>query len=262
MIKFTRYPSFKSLKIGVIPLPWHLINNQTNEYTMKQTTLITYLFLLILTIWAQSIVAQRDIPVGDFDGISVIGNIDVTLEAGEPGTVSLYAEGIPEDDISIKVSRGTLRLKVTNSWLYSNEIIRIYVPYQTLRLIRADAGATITSRDTLKTEVLEVNIGSGAVVTLAVDVESLKASANEGGKLTLMGRTVSQDVGAGTGGVYDAFDLDCQRTYVRVGTGGQAEVVAIELLEASANTGGSIIYQGEPKQKVIKTFIAGEVEAF
>lgn len=240
----------------------HLIYNQTNEYIMKWTTPIAYLLLLILTCWAADVAAQRDIPVEPFDGISVIGNIDVTLEAGEPGTISLYAEGIPEDDISIKVSRGTLRLKVTNSWLYKNEIIRVYVPYETIRLVRADAGATIECKDILQTESLEVNIGSGAVAELEIDVESLKASANEGGQLTLMGKAVSQDVGAGTGGEYEAFDLDCQRTYVRVGTGGQAEVVATELLEASANTGGSIIYKGEPKEKRIKTFIAGEVDPF
>lgn len=229
---------------------------------MKWTKLLAYFLFLILTCWTCSAAAQRDIPVEPFDGISVIGNIDVTLEAGEAGTITLYAEGIPEDDISIKVRRGTLRLKVTNSWLYRNEIIRVYVPFQTLRLVRADAGAIIEAKDILQTESLEVNIGSGAVAQMEVDVESLTVSANEGGQLTLMGKAASQDAGAGTGGEYMAFDLDCQRTYVRVGTGGQAEVVATELLEASANTGGSIVYKGEPQQKRIKTFIAGEVEAF
>lgn len=229
---------------------------------MKWTTPLTYVLLLILTCWVQAVVAQRDIPVEPFDGISVIGNIDVTLEAGKPGTISLYAEGIPEDDISIQVSRGTLRLKVTNSWLYENEIIRVYVPFQTIRLLRADAGATVECKDILQTESLEVNIGSGAIVALDVEVESLKASANEGGQLTLMGKATSQDAAAGTGGEYMAFDLDCQRTYVRAGTGGQAEVVATELLEASANLGGTIIYKGNPKEKRIKTFIAGEVKTF
>lgn len=221
------------------------------------------LFITLLLILRPSLIyAQRDIPVDAFDGISVIGNIDVTLEAGSGSTISLYAEGIPEEDISIKVSRGILRLKVLNSWLYKNEIIRVYIPYEKIHLIRGDAGAQISGKDLLVAEQMEVRIGSGATAELELEVDRLEASANEGGRLTLMGKASSQDVGVGTGGLYDAFDLDCARTYVRAGTGGEAEVVATELLEASANTGGSIYYKGNPKEKRIKTFIAGEVAPF
>jgi len=229
---------------------------------MKTTSLFTFIFAFMLTGTISTLQAQSEISVDPFDGISVVGNIDVTLEEGTPGKITLYTEGIDEDDISIKVTRGTLRLRVLNSWLYKNEIIRVYVPYETIRSIRADAGATVECENTLQTEQMEVSIGSGASARLTIKVESLKGSASEGGRLVLRGETITQDVSAGTGGEFLAFDLECQRTYVRAGTGGIAEVVAHELLEAAANTGGQVTYKGDPEEKKIKTFIAGDVDRY
>lgn len=229
---------------------------------MKTTSLFTFTLAFLLLGFITTIQAQSEISVDPFDGISVIGNIDVTLEEGTPGKITLYTEGIDEDDISIKVTRGTLRLRVLNSWLYKNEIIRVYIPYETIRSIRADAGATIECENTLQTEQMEINIGSGASARLTLKVESLKGSASEGGQLVLRGETITQDVSAGTGGEFLAFDLECQRTYVRAGTGGIAEVVARELLEAAANTGGQVTYKGNPEEQKVKTFIGGDVDRY
>ncbi|NRB62902.1 MAG: DUF2807 domain-containing protein [Saprospiraceae bacterium] len=229
---------------------------------MKLSTLLQPMLLGFCLLTFQMITAQTDYSVDPFENLSVMGNIDVNLEKGTPGKVTLYAEGIPEDDIDIRVSRGTLRLKVLNSWLYKNEIIKVYVPYETIRNIRANAGAKVSSNQVIQTETMDIHAGSGAKIDLEIAVESLECNASEGSQLTLWGETTSQRVSAGTGGQVFNYDLASKRTYARSGTGGQIEVVAIEFLEASANTGGRIIYKGEPEEKRIKTIIGGDVEAY
>lgn len=203
--------------------------------------------------------AQRTITPDPFDGIYVTGNIEVKLERGTENQVELYVDGMPYDKVSVKVQRDILRLRVLESWLYRDEVIKAYITYTKLDNLRANAGATVESEELITTDDFEVRATSGARIELSLELSDLEASASEGGMLILEGNAQEQDIQVSTGGEYDGFGMDSARTYVRANTGGQAEVVALEFLEASANTGGSIYYKGEPETTHIKTVIAGEV---
>jgi hypothetical protein len=222
--------------------------------------LLVLLFLVLVLIGKAD--AQKTIMPEDFDQIYVTGNIEVLLEYGAENKVDLYVDGMPYDKVSVKVQRGILRLRTLESWLYRDEVIRVYITYKELRGIQANAGAIVTSDDLIETELFEAHASSGAQVTLSIHASTIEGGASEGGILTLEGRTNKQDMQVSTGAQYNGLEMDAKNTYIRANTGGQAEVVALELLEASANTGGSISYKGDPKTKNIKTVIAGEVSAY
>ena len=81
----------------------------------------------------------------------------------------------------------------------------------------------------------------------------------EGGQLYLDGASENLDCTAATGGQFFGAGLTSKRVYVRANTGGRAEVHATEHLEVSANTGGEIIYHGDPQTKYVKSILGGEV---
>jgi len=218
------------------------------------------LTLLVFTSLPFLAKAQREVPLEQFYGLSVTGNIEVKLEQGEEEKVVIYTDGIPEDEIHVKVHGGELKLRVLNSILYKDEIIRVYVTYKSLSDVRAQAGAQVYSDQTLQAQDMELRAASGALVELDIQAENLQARATEGGRLILSGAVEKQEVMAFTGGQYEASDLECKRSYAKANTGGEAELVARELLEASANTGGAIYYIGDPGTKRTKTVIAGEVK--
>ena len=213
----------------------------------------TFIFL------AQNAQAQTERTLSPFDEISVTGNINVKLSQGESEKLTIKAEGIPEDKISIKVNNGTLKLRLLNSIFYKNEQVNVVVSYKTLRGIKGTAGANIENTGTIETDKLETKVGSGALVELNIKTNAVEASATEGGVLRLAGSTDTQNISAATGGHVDGLDLDCNRTYVKANTGGHAEVVALESIEATANTGGRIEYKGNPSESSTKTLISGEV---
>lgn len=224
-----------------------------------KTFLMTGLLFLTFTALAQDKETRK---LNSFDAISVTGDIEVVLEKGSQEKAEIFAEGIPADKITIRVVRGELVIKLLNSIFYKGEHVKVTVTYDELRDISAIAGATIRADQTIKGDRLNIKVGSGANIALDIKANRLDAHAGEGGVLELTGSADTQDVTANTGGSYEGFKLDCKTTYVRSGTGGVAEVVATEELDASANTGGEIIYKGEPEKLQTKTVISGTIRKY
>lgn len=203
---------------------------------------------------------QNTLSLDPFDEINVTGNVEVVLAEGDMEAATLEVENIPEDKVQVRVKGGVLKIKLVESIFYKNEEVRVYVTYRALRALRAEAGALVESKNVIEGDELLARVGTGARVHLRVEVNSLDAGAGEGGELQVAGTTDRQEVSVSTGGQYEALDLECARAYVKANTGGRAEVVALEYLEASANTGGNILYKGDPEDKSLKTVLSGSVE--
>jgi len=203
--------------------------------------------------------AQNERTVNPFDEIAVTGNIDVILQQGDTEKLEIDAEGIPEDKVVVRVSNGTLRLKLLNSIFYKNDKVTIKVTYKTLRSVKGIAGANIESSHPIEADKLVARAGSVALLELEVKTNALDITANEGGVLRVEGETDTQNASATTGGHIKALDLDSNRTYVKANTGGHAEVVAHQFIEATANTGGRVEYKGNPAESNTKTLMSGGV---
>ena len=215
--------------------------------------------LFFLFVFLTKMAAQVTYELDEFDGVSVAGDIAVLLEPGEVLRAEVEAEGIPEDKITVKVDRGTLKIRLLDGFFYKGGEAKVYVTYRKLREVRASAGAYVTGSTALEADKFEVRAASGARVELAVTADMLKGYVSEGGQLTIEGAVNAQNITANTGGQYYGLELECERTYVRAGTGGEAEVVANEMLDAAANTGGSIEYRGNPEEKNTRVIIAATV---
>jgi len=216
--------------------------------------------IIILTLLTTPLRGQRTFSLDPFDEINVAGNVEVMLAESDEEAATLTVENIPEEKVSIKVKNGVLKIKVLQSMFYKNEKVEVYVTYRDLRAIRGDAGARIENRSVLEGDELLARAGSGSEINLRVKLNSLEAGASEGGVLRIGGQTERQEASAATGGRYEAFELECRRTYAKANTGGDAEVVALEYLEASANTGGTIYYKGNPEEVNMKTALSGDVK--
>jgi hypothetical protein len=221
-----------------------------------KTLLCTLLGLFFLQ---HAAIGQKKYDINPFQEISVTGNIQVQLEAGEEESLKIEFEGLPEDQLSVKVVQGELRLLSLNSLLYKDVHVKAYVTYKNLRGIKANGGASIRNKGEISSPSLDIKTGSGASTDLQIRTEALEASATEGGRLNLQGMAETQEVWAATGGQYLGGTLETRRTYVRCNTGGKAEVKASELLEITANTGGEVLYYGEPEKKFEKSILGGNV---
>jgi hypothetical protein len=237
------------------------------QYLVKQNPMVmkslfyrlVLIALFFLFIFLTKMTAQISYNLDEFDAVSAAGDVTVILEPGDELRAEVDADGIPEDKISVRVDRGVLKIRLIDAFFYKNANVEVVVTYQKLREVRGHAGAYVRGTAPIEADKFEAKATSGARVELEVLADMLKASTSEGAQLRLSGEVRTQNAAAITGGQYYGLDLECERTYVRAGTGGEAEVVANEMLDAAANTGGTIEYRGNPEEKETRVIIAGSV---
>ncbi|NET30925.1 MAG: DUF2807 domain-containing protein [Cyanothece sp. SIO1E1] len=222
---------------------------------LARLALITLFFLLVSM---AKVRAQESTGLFPFDGISVFGNFEVVLEAGEEETAKIYSSRVPEEDINIFVKKGILKIQMKTTKQFNNDQVKIVVTYKKLRRIRASAGAQIYSDEVITADYLYLKAASGGRVEMDLQVEDLEAHVKEGGTLELEGYAQSQRIGANTGGKFDGFHLEGERVYAKAGTGGTIIATATQSIDASANTGGRIEYRGNPKAKNTRN-VFGEI---
>jgi hypothetical protein len=227
-------------------------NSKSNTKTMKAILQLMIIGLLMTTL--STIQAQEVRKLDDFDAIHISGDVDVTLVAGDVNSATVFAEGISPDDITLYVKGNTLKVQLYDGWIRDKEEAELTITYQDIDELKVSAGARVRHEGILRAESLKLRASSGGTLALEVAVQYLEAYAVEGAVLNIDGRTESQEVNANTGGQYLGGDLDCQRTAVTTNTGGQAKVIALQRLDANANTGGSIYYKGQPEEKNIRSF--------
>ncbi len=213
----------------------------------------------MLALRLQVSVAQKTFDLDPFDAVTATGNFEVVLQPAETERAVLEVNSAAQDEVSIKVVRGELRINFLNSLIYKNYSAKVTVYYKTLRSVKGLAGARISATSPLRGDKIDLRAGSGAFVELALEVNAMEGSATEGGALRLSGIAETQRASAASGGQYEAFDLQAQRTYVRASLGGHAKVVALKAIEATAHTGGSIEYRGDPEESNVRNIITGDI---
>lgn len=219
----------------------------------------SFLALLFIATSLTAFANPTILHLDPFDEISVSGNVNVYLESGNEESVEISEKN---HKISVEVSRGVLKIKRKKPLKikeYKDEAIDIKITYRKLRRILGASGSTISNSEAIKGDQLKLDFHSGAQGRMLVNVNDLDLSVSEGAQLKVKGKTVSQSASVSTGAVLSAHRLDSDRTYVKANTGGNANVVANELLEAKASTGGNIDYEGNPRKVKIKDTLGGNV---
>lgn len=179
-----------------------------------------------------------------FHTIHVAGNVKVILEQGTHEEVDFLTD---MHGTNVKFRDGILkikRLKLTKL----DETVKVRVTYKTLRAIKASSGAILRSENVIMAEHFNIDASTGAEISAQVSLTTLHTSASEGAVISLSGQTDTQNARAVTGGEIEAYDLECNYTYARAGTGGSVEVVANKRIEAKTSLGGDVDYRGNPRE--------------
>lgn len=227
---------------------------------MLRTSLF-YLFLLAITLLyfvpLHGQEEQRGLP--HFEAIAASGDVEVYLEPGDTEEAKIRTSGIDVEKVDIFVKGETLKVQLLNLSKIDHRQVKVYITYKELYGVRATAGARVYGRELIQSDRFVVRVGSGGYAELEVETQTLDARAGEGGVIEISGKADTVDVSASTGGRYEGSDFEANRTSAKASTGGEIYVVANEALDASANTGGSINYWGQPKEKSTRTLFSGGI---
>lgn len=226
---------------------------------MKQSRLFSYLFCFLAFAYTHSLGAQKAMAVESFSELVLTGSMNVELKIADKEEVIIETKGIEVEDIGVNVKGGVLKINALKAFKNKNIEINIIIYHKNLYSISASAGAMVTKGETLDGDKLDLDVSSGAKISIDLNVKSLEAFTASGASLLLSGKVESGQLTAATGGMIDGKKLEVERAYVVSSTGASILVKAISELDIRANTGGNVTYYGTPVKKTIKKVMAGEV---
>lgn len=237
-------------------------------------TILKTIFVAAAVLVAQQSVAQwgnkrikgdgnivtKTINTGDYDNVKVVGSMDVHLESGNEGNITIETDSNIIDAVVIEESGGTLKIKMKKGVSYkSKHGVHITVPFESLEAVSLTGSGDVDSKDVLKGSNLSVSVTGSGDLVLPVSMSSVEVSVTGSGDIGLSGDTQDLEVQVTGSGDFSGFDLQSQNTEVSVSGSGDARVVAKDNLVARVHGSGDIEYKGNPNKRDTKTSGSGDI---
>lgn len=213
--------------------------------------------------WAQR---MDTLALESFDEVEILGCFETEMIQSDKESIAFEIKdrAIRRDDIKIKVSGGKLKVALRVEGLFRNgdcdrAKVSLKIFYKNFKEIETGVGAEVAVLSPIKTHSLGIDVHTGSRLKIAVEVKNVKISVNTGADLRISGQAEEQETSMNTGATFYAYDLQCKAAYIRANTGASAKINVSEYIEASAGTGGSILYRGSPQRQDIRTVLGGDV---
>ncbi len=195
---------------------------------------------------------EKFTEIKGFDGLSI--NL---IKSDENKAV---ITGTNTQKVAIVNNKGVLKIRMQISKLFSGYRTFIDLYYtEPLVVIDVNEDAKITSKDTIKQDILELKAQEGGELVINAEVEQMLIKSVTGGIITTRGMANLQDVNINTGGIYKGEDLKTKFSTINVNAGSNASIYATDYVKVTVKAGGEVLVYGNPIKMDEKTVFGGKV---
>lgn len=219
------------------------------------------LFLIAaLAVAAASGAQTKKIQVSAYDEIAVSGSYTVELVEGNEGEITVSGEQKDLDNLSITSDGDNLVIKPEKWTRFGNsKTVKITVPVKDISEIALSGSGSITSKNTIKANRLEVALSGSGKVILDVETNEMEAAMSGSGRIELKGSSSKLASSISGSGRIAAFDCKTSEADVALQGSGECEVNCSESLTARISGSGRINYKGNPAKEDMKVSGSGRV---
>jgi hypothetical protein len=196
----------------------------------------------------QVVSSAVDLPA--FNGIEASGNLNLLIRQGDHHEVVVRADDNLMEYILTEVEDEVLKISM-RAWAGKNATIEMEVDLVEIGSLVAQGGANVQSQNTLKGNVLRHVVHSGAISRLNIDFDLLQLDLHSGAQVTIGGRVREMTAKNNGGSMLDASALEAETVDLSTNTGSQSDLFVTGSLEVKANTGSLVNYTGNPLHKEI-----------
>ncbi|MBN1988707.1 MAG: DUF2807 domain-containing protein [Bacteroidales bacterium] len=222
---------------------------------MKRLFAVIVVALLGFAAYSQQAVERDLIP---YDKIVARNGVKVYLVKGAELKAKVVTTGVTHSEVTTYVDGKTLEVNIKRA-LFNDEMVEVFVTYDTIRNISVYTQARVSAQDTLVGDKITFDLTSGGEFDGTVKLNTIDVSASKGATVRLKGTTKTIDASISLSGVLAALDLSAESAFVKVSTKGSAKVGASKLIKANVKSGANLTYTGNPEQVDIKTGIGVSV---
>jgi len=203
------------------------------------------------------VVSERR-EIEEFDILDVSSGLEVFITFGEKPSLEIVADANLLDVINTRVENNRLRIR-TDVNIRRAESKKINITVPSVSNIEVSGAASVIGSNSLKTDELEIEISSAGKIFLTTETSHLEIDINSAANAEIKGSTDNLQIEVSSAGKLNAGELVSKNCKVNVTSAGYAEVNVLNMLEAEANSAGSIFYSGNPEEKRFETSSAGTV---
>ncbi|WP_405396473.1 head GIN domain-containing protein [Maribacter sp. Asnod2-G09] len=196
---------------------------------------------------------------GDFTEVSSSEGLEVFVTQGADFDIAVEADENIIDLIGTDIKNGKLRIHSIEN--IGRATKKVYVTMPNVTSLRASSGAHLTTENKIKSDKLEVDASSGAIINANVLVTNMDIDASSGANISLEGTAKEVYVDASSGANIRAKDLSTLVATADASSGANISIDVTDDLTAEASSGGNISYKGDPSVQKNKS-VSGSVHKY
>lgn len=197
-------------------------------------------------------VVTKNRSTSDYDEIKVKGSLDVSLIAGNEGSIKIEGESNLIDYIVTEVENEELKIYVKKGYYLkptNGKDLIITVPFKDISKVVLSGSGDIYSNDVIKATDFKTGVSGSGDVKLVVDAQNTIGQVSGSGDLVLSGSSNSFETKVSGSGDVMAFDLKAKDVTAAVAGSGDVEVTATNSIKARVSGSGDIDYKGNPQKE-------------
>ena len=207
-------------------------------------------------------VTTKSIVTQSYDKIKAVGPMDVHLERGSEGKISVTIDSNLHEYVIVEVKDDVLVLRIKkNVNLKTKKGIHIKVPFEALSGISLVGSGDIDTKDTIKNDSFDVMVTGSGDVDLAIESNTVDAKITGSGDMTLSGAAIDLEVKLSGSGDFKGRSLTSENTQAYISGSGDIDVTASKSIKARVNGSGDITYSGNPDTSDTKVLGSGSISS-
>lgn len=218
--------------------------------------------ILILAIYTASAQKSEKRIIESFDKLDVYGNIDVEMILSDTESIDIFTTNVDPSEVETEIKDKLLKIKMKSNLFDDDVKVKVILRYKEIREISSNAAADINVKDIVKGDKLFVTATSGGRIKLQVELNAIDLKSYQGAHIDISGKTILQESFVNTGGVLSGSDFNSDEVFIKMNTGGKAEIIVNKSLDANVNTGASLNFFRKPEKENIKTTFGGKINAW
>jgi len=198
--------------------------------------------------------------VGDYDKVSVAGSFDVTLVAGNEGSLSIKIEDNLLEYLITEVVNGSLKIKWEKGVnIRTRKGVYITVPFEEIEAVKLSGSGDITSDDVIKATDFYTSVSGSGDIKLNVEADEITSKVTGSGDVTLKGNSPFLKTSVTGSGDFHGFNLKTKKVEAKVTGSGDISVFVTENLNARVTGSGDIDYKGNPEIQNTRVTGSGDI---
>lgn len=206
-----------------------------------------------------TVVTESRATSDDFTRISASEGLSVYVTQADEFSIEVEADENIIDLIATDIKNGKLRIHAREN--IGRATKNVYVTLPKITALASSSGAHLETKNTIKSNELEIDGSSGAVLEIEVATSEIDIDASSGASLDISGQADDAIVDVSSGGHINARDLQTRNCNAEASSGGNVKIQVSKTLYADATSGGNISYSGDPTVEKKKS-VSGSVHKY